>query len=291
MKLLIDTSIIDDNKISQLKSTALNDLLKKRSLIIYGNPTLLQETFDLWLKGSKEKAKSYLEYIINISNGRWFRSLDEITKLELEGHNLGRQYYFMTEHETTVVKEKIYDQILKGNMSSKDEMGLKAENDKSIKRKEMLKASCVNMRDNMSKTLKDKGLKFPSPEAASSMFLSFCDSHIDSFAETEIMTKMETSQDRKIMFNKWKANKGAYPYFTFWIKAALFIAFNALIKPSDPIDPNASEDIIHLTQMKTLDIFISDDIKFQKNGFTQLYGDSKKYWSFDEFIKYIKAAK
>ena len=55
-----------------------------------------------------------------------------------------------------------------------------------------------------------------------------------------------------------------------------------ILKPNASIDPNASEDITHLTFMNTLDVFVSDDTKFQKDGFHQLYGDSKAFWTFED---------
>jgi len=282
IKILIDTNIIDKDKISQLNGDKLNQLLKKRSLIVYGNPTLLQETFDLWLEGDKKKANDYLEYIISISNGRWFRSLDEITKLELEGHSMGRHYYFMTEKETNNIKERIKDLILVGNILKEDEEWLRSEHIKSSDRKEKLKSSCVGMRNNISKIIKEKRLKYPGAEKINEMFTPFCNSHIDSFAENEIMEKMETAYKRQTLFDKWKANKSSYPFFTLWVKAALYIAYHALMKPNASIDPNASEDITHLTFMNTLDVFVSDDTKFQKDGFHQLYGDSKAFWTFED---------
>jgi len=284
-KFLLDRSIFHGTKFKLLNQSNLKTLTQNHFITIYGNPILLEETSSLWFKNRKEEAKKHIQYIIEITNGRWFNTREETWKKELESLYPPGKYFFMSATDQKNTLDQICKLVLEEKMNPKFQEEVEKEKDKIFIKSSNIKKALLKMRRKVSNSLKKHGKKRKDIKES---FNQYYTKNIDWLGEQLINTHLNTKMDKKLITTKWKQNKSRYPYFTLWGKAFLYMSFHAMAKPNEKVDQNAIMDIGQLVYLKDLDAIVSDDIKFMKDAFIQLYGKDKAFLTSKEFIDFIK---
>jgi hypothetical protein len=283
-RILLDRSIFhNEETIDKLKSCGIINACNNRNIIIYGNPILIEETTNLWFKKRKEKGKKHLRFIFEVSNGRWFRAADEIIRLELGGHQLGRQYYFFKTEEKDNLKQQFSDTILPDKLDHSLEKEIEEAKQQEHENSIGFKKTCQHYKEYYYNFYKNKGQTPPKKI----YFADFCQTFITFTGEELIKKKVTLLQEKSKIIDNWKNNKNKYPFFTFWVKGILYAVYHAINRPNAKIDPNAQPDIEQLDFLQWVDIIVSDDTKFMKYAFDEFYNTTKIFYSSSEFAEYI----
>jgi len=282
-KVLLDRSIFHGKNFSKLVNSRFKLLCQGGFLAFYPTPVLIEETLGLALKkGKKEELKSHLRYILDVKSQRWFRDIFELFKLELEGASK-KDYLFLSRKEEADLRQNIELEIEEGDLSFATEKELLKEIDDIFKRKTTLRKTGIKIREEISPKLKELGTNGKYPGG----FEAFYRKQTDDTGKEMIEKLIATTLDKNTVIKKWQDNKKRYPYFTQFVKGYLYIHYYAMSKPSMRIDINAQMDIHQLVYLKGLDMLVSNEQKFMKSAFDELYGKQKMYFSLDKLLEFI----
>jgi len=116
----------------------------------------------------------------------------------------------------------------------------------------------------------------------------FINRTIDELGESIIVNHLNTDKDRIEIFHRWRNNKMRYPFFTTFVRGLLCANYFAMIEHNERIDPNFFIDGAYLMYLHKIDIFVSNDLRFQKKAFNVLYkGRDKHFLTTNEFISFL----
>lgn len=283
-QILLDTSIFHNGSFEELKNSSFQKYCANGVFSFHPTVILIEEILTLFWKNKKiDKAKEYLKFIIETGKGRWFREIFEIWRLELEGDVLGTEYYFLEERKEKRIKESIEKKLRQnGFFNSREILEVNGLKQTEFLKKKKSKEIGNEMRNYIARESKKQGLNRHHTDFSSVFKMT-----VDSFAKSIIEKKVNTAFDKNVLFNKWKEKKANFPYFTDWLKSFLYIYWYAMTEPNEPLDKNAEGDIRHLFFLRDTDIIVSNDNKFMRKAFYELFGGRKKYLSLEEFIIFI----
>ena len=271
MRVLLDNSILTTENIILLKKSKLLDLSKKHSIKIYGNPILLDEIYNLWSLGRKTEMKKYLEYILEISNERWFRDTEGMLRLELENKNLTNKYFFYNNSEKMRIENQIKYLLISEQLTKEDEQEIKRIKDEIELRKSNFNGCCSLLRNQKKVNLKQLN------------FNDFYSQYSDYCGEELLSRQLNISKENSII-NNWKKNKNNFPYSDLWVKGIMYIIFYAYVECNKMLDKNANFDINQLIFLKDLDVVVSEEQRFLKSACNALYGNTKRYFSVEDLL-------
>ena len=119
-------------------------------------------------------------------------------------------------------------------------------------------------------------------------FDEFYEINKENYFSRVIMDLCETKQDKDKIVSDWKKNNSKYPFTTLWIKAYLYARYHAAVELNTPIDKKPQNDFEQVVLCKDIDIFISNDRRFLKDVFLELYrGTKKQLMGTEEFVALI----
>lgn len=284
IKIILDKSIFHGEKFNLLLESPLFKLANSFKLSIYGSPILIEETLRLWFKGPRDIAVKQLNYILDITNARWFRSREEIWVHELDLMTRSDKYFFMSNKEAEEIKGNLAYKIIKGNLDPSEEPEFRQQLAEQYRKDSIIRDSCLKMRADVSDKLKKQG---KARKDTKQEFNEYYLQNIDSIGVEMIHRHLSGLANIEDRIQSWKSNKDRYPYFTLWIKAFLFITFHAMSMPNDRVDRNAIRDIGQLVDMQGLDLIVSDDNRFMKVAFLEFYRDQKQFMNLTDFLDFI----
>ena len=284
-KILLDRSIFHGPKFELLRQTKLSALTKNHTVVIYGNPMLAEETFSLELIGREKEAREQLRYILDITNGRWFRDREELFNIELEGKYSHDKYFFLNSEEQKRLLNMVRTIVLKGKLGEEDIKVITGRKERLSTQRENVKTILRGMREEVPRRLKRTGKKLGD---INEDFDKFYITNLEKSGEMMIRSKTIAVTNKDLMVAEWKSHKERYPYFTLWMKAFLYMEYHAMAEQNRKIDINAISDIDQLIYLEGLDGVVSDDTGFMKDAFRQLYGENKHFLSSDQFLKFIR---
>jgi len=246
---------------------------------------LAEETFGLELIGREKEAREQFRYILDITNGRWFRDREELFNIELEGKYSHDKYFFLNSEEQSYLLNMIRKIVLKGKLGEEDIKVITGRKEKLSVQRENVKSILRGMREDVPRRLKGTGKKLGD---ISEDFDKFYIANLEKSGEMMIRSKTITVTNKDLLVAEWKRCKERYPYFTAWMKAFLYMEYHAMAEQNRKIDINAISDIDQLIYLEGLDGVVSDDAGFMKDAFRQLYGENKQFLSSDQFLKFIR---
>jgi len=271
MKVLLDNSIFSPESIKLLKNSKLADLSRRRIVKIYGNPVLLDEIYNLWPIGRKMEMKEYLEYILGVTNERWFRGIDDIIALELRGKQLANRYFFYTSAQKNFYVNQITRLLISEQLSRDEENELEGINQGIEFKKTNIHEVCSSLRN-----LKRTNENFDNFFAESS----------DNYGE-ELFSRQLKIDKSDILINNWKQSKDNFPFSTLWIKGIMYITYYARRESNKRLDRNANSDINQIIYLRGLDAIVSEEKYFLKSACNQLYGSAKQFLNLKEFLVHL----
>jgi len=107
---------------------------------------------------------------------------------------------------------------------------------------------------------------------------------LDSFGRDLIVRKhLYLAGRRGVAIKTWTETRERCPFFTGWVKGLLYTQFYAAYYSNLQIDEHSQADIQHLIYLERADVLVSEDRKFMRQAFLDLYQrEGKQYWTLDD---------
>ena len=233
-------------------------------------PRLLDETLKLWLDNPRSvEAREHLEFILRIGSPRWFNQPVEISKLELCAYVLPDEYWFFLPSVQRSLEQKIMASIEVGRVPPE---GLR---------------SVVREERKLANRLHERGVKLRSAMHVRDDWDSILEKWLNHYGQGAIAKKGIYQEGKKsVALNTWAGHKDRCPFFTAWVKGILYSDFYAAHYKGHKglkIDEHPQADIEHLLYLEQADVLVSEDKKFMRQAFIDLYRDrGKQYWTLDD---------
>lgn len=278
-KVILDKSIFHGDKFARIKKSNLLELCNTRSLLILGNPILIEETLNLYNKNSN-LFRNHISLILSIINDKWFRQLPEIIADELEGKINSKLDIYESSEEVCDIKINIYKSLIMDNLDIYQKVAVKMVLDFKKYHYNRMREMLSSIRRDIIAILRSKtinGKKFPD-------YNEYCLLHLEDQAWQLISKKIASRLDKAAIFESWKRAPLKFPYFTLWAKAMLYLPYHAAVKHNTSIDKNAQSDIDEIVYMNDADILVSDDMRFMRDIFQEFWGGRKTIYSLDDFL-------
>jgi len=99
---------------------------------------------------------------------------------------------------------------------------------------------------------------------------------------TDLITKQayHTKFLKWVTHKRWKRNPSGFSFFKDWVTGILYMQYYAMKYQNEPLDKNAQSDIQHLLYLRMADGIVSEDQKFMKEAWRELYrARGKQYYS------------
>ncbi len=89
--------------------------------------------------------------------------------------------------------------------------------------------------------------------------------------------------------DRWAKDKAQYRFFTTFVMNMLYIAHNAMTKPSASIDLNAQADLDLMTHLLHADALVSNETGFLRQAFDDLWRPrGKALFTSQEFVNLLE---
>lgn len=276
MKLILDRSIFH-NQLFIKVFQKLKELKAKGHINICVSPMLLEETFALMFNEKRRRELiDSLQFILEISNERWLGDNFIIFRSELGVMPPRKEYNFLKAKQERILKGNI-KAVIDGGRLTPNAFGL-AKNDKNIiyRKAQNMRKIGYKMQLEVSRVLEKLGKK---RSDVTETWESFRDENLEKFGEDLIRTKrFHTRFFKWIAIKRWRKKKDYCPYFTDWVAGLLYIQYYAMRYPNEPIDKNAQADIQHLLYLRDSDAIVSEDQRFMKKAWADLYQSKGKLY-------------
>ena len=155
--------------------------------------------------------------------------------------------------------------------------------DDNYRKGQNMRKAGYDMRLDVSSILKEGGKK---RKDITETWEDFKDNGLEKFGKGLIKTKQfHTRFFRWVAIRRWIKNRKSCPYFTDWIIGILYMQYYSMRYPDEPIDKNAQSDIQHLLYLRDCDAIVSEDQRFMKKAWEDLYKPKGKlYLTIDDLL-------
>ncbi|MBF0522089.1 MAG: hypothetical protein HQL24_03415 [Candidatus Omnitrophica bacterium] len=272
-KFILDSSVIDEKSIDELKAAGLERACLSGKLSFYVTPPLLKECFHFASRGKMpEELKTCIKYLLGF---KWQRIFNEISgsegiyAMELKG-KCPSEYLFSP---YAYLREGIQN-LVQGNEiedNGKKEIQQYIENWEA--RKDQNRKVLCEIRDMF-------GSK------CNPSFKEYFNSVFETTAIYKIKKSINSHDSKEVIIEYWQQHKDRCSHFNKFVEGELFVIWNAAVT-KQKLDNNSQDDIEHLVYLNDVDGIVSNEKGFMKESARVLFPD-KDYLSLDEFIKLSK---
>ncbi|MBN1408294.1 MAG: hypothetical protein JW956_10915 [Calditrichaceae bacterium] len=287
MKILsvtFDRSAFHGDNFDKLVKSKLRVLSKYKRLLVYHTPTFLEETISLY-QTKRSILEKQVHFLFNICNAKWFKRRSELWIDELVSQYPEKKKCYISEMDRKRIEENIQYYLLRDKFDPKALSTVMSEKQNEYKKSLAHKELYIEIRELFASDFAEDRKKGLNQHIYFNIYLA---DHFDIMGEHLIKKHLEIITDKSIIYNKWIHNKSDYPYFTKYVEGSIYSLFFPFAEPNMKLDKNAMTDIELISFLKNIDILVSNDQKFMKKAFEQLYHDmGKLYLSTDEFIEYM----
>jgi hypothetical protein len=286
LNVMLDRSVFHGDKYKKLTDSNLLRLSRSNNILIYGNPMLIEETYGLQYTKHSDVLGQQMQYILRITNERWFRGIFDLCSYELAQNNHKYKYWYVPCAEQKHLSSQIYKLLINGKMDQSGIESIKYQKDLIDQKGAALRKTCLKMRSAIAEKISEQNKQHRDLKK-SYTFDVYLKGQMESFGEAIIDKHIEIDEDKCEVKRRWVKRMNYYPYFTDWVKGLLYIPFHAMLYHDAKVDENAQDDMCQLMYMKDLDIFVSDDNRFQKDAFNQFYASTKRHMNLNDFLSLI----
>ena len=285
-RITFDRSAFHGQYFEASENSLIKHLANKKAISISHTPVFLDETISMYLeKRNREDLKRQLPFILEICNSRWFRRAEEVWVKELVERCGEKESILMPELEQKSIEERLNWFVLKDGLSKKFLSKAKKTRSQHKMEAEIMREALKESREDISNKLREGGKKLKDFGFTIDEFIN---RNIDELGKSIIVNHLNTKKDRIEIFQRWSNNKIRYPFFTTFVRGLLCANYFAMIEHNDRIDINFFIDNAYLMYLHKIDVFISNDLRFQKKAFDVLYQKQDKYYlTTTEFISFL----
>lgn len=286
-KIIFDRSAFHGEQFEMLKNSELDHLSNSRRISIYHPVIFLEETISMYLlESKKDELKKQLPFIFKICNGRWLRPKQEVWDKELVEELCEKECVFIPESERAKQEKTICEMVFEDKVDPV--LITKILNEKKIayQKAQNIRQTCIKMRNDISKRLKKENKTRRDIQQTAGEFIA----NEMAFLGTEMILKhLDTKKDKDQIIKKWSANMDRFPYFSFFVRGLAFAMYYAMSEPNKEVEMNVTTDIENLSYLQGTDIIVSNDLRFMKAAFDQLWNEkSKRFMTTEQFVSYLE---
>ena len=290
-RILLDRSTFTTaSRYEKLKSVLAAVLPQNAEVLV--TPRLLSETLAVWHDNPRSaEAREHLQFILRIGNPRWFNEPVEIAKLELCAHTLPDKYYFFPPSIQRSLEQNIKALIGGGTARPEVMQRVRLGVQKDRERANKLRKRGVKIQYEEPRKFKiENPGKKPSEVNVKDAWDFELRTRLARVGEDAIVQKRIYQAGRRgIALKTWTGHKERCPFFTAWVQGILYSDFYAAHYPNSAIDKHAQADIEHLLYLEQADVLVSEDRKFMRQAFLDLYKErGKQYWTLDELDQWAR---
>ena len=104
-----------------------------------------------------------------------------------------------------------------------------------------------------------------------------------------LISRFIQHRDKNRIFRTWLRDKHRFPFFTSFVEGMAFSSWYAGAEQNKPIDPNSQIDIQLLCCLNRSDVLVSNDARFMKDAFDELWKPKgKRFLTTEQFIQYLE---
>lgn len=283
ISVILDTSVFHNFDYS---SDILFKLRRAGKITVYITPMLLEESFRLMLHNkASNDMKKRLQFILDISAERWLEDNFEIFKSELSLLPRRKDYQFLSVKSEQILKDNIRKVIAGGGFGDAETyVRANEELRKNVSKASNFREHGKEMRKTVAQKLKGLGKKH---KDITETWQFFKGSGLNKWGRGLIRRKECYGKMFQLSaLVVWTMNKSKCPYFYDWAQGMLYSKFCDMKYPDMKIDKNAQADIQHLVFLREVDAIISEEKKFMRKAWQDIYAPiGKKYFSVDEIAR------
>jgi len=275
-RLILDRSAFHGAHFRAL-SSRLQTLRTKRETEIFITPMLIDETMQLWLRdGNTREVLEHIQFILGISGSRWFEDQFDVIKTELGIWPARRDYQFMTARGEEVIKRGIHRVSAGMNLDEstlqKTRVGVRSNRERG----RSMRRYGLKMRAEVSEKLAARDAKRRDATESWQVFEERC---LNGFGRELIIRKrFHSCMGRGIALRRWMQNRDRCPYYADWVRGLLYAQYYVMRYDRARVDRNAQADIQHLLYLRDVDGIVSEDTRFMRQAWNDLYKERGKVY-------------
>jgi hypothetical protein len=288
-RIIFDRSAFHGENFHLLVNSSLLRLARSRQISVYHTASLIEETASLFLReGNRQKLRDQLPFIIEICKDRWLQPTEVMWRKELIEGSDEKQTVFLPNCDRFHMEKVLLGMAYDEQFLDEQEIRELRESKESVKQKsERLRNLYVEMRHEIGTKLKDTGTSLSREKPR---FSDYVDQHLVEIGRELIEKHLDAQLEvRKTAAARWVADTSRYPYVTSFMTGMLYAAYYAMIEHNQQIDVNAQMDIEHLTYLFGTDVLVTNDTKFMKSAFNEIWLQrEKRLMTTSEFVLWLE---
>lgn len=288
-RIIFDRSAFHGDNFEALLDSPLLRLAQTRQLSIYHSASLIEETASLYMKEeNRPLLRKQLHFILEICKDRWLQPTEVMWVKELVELSSEKQTVFVPTRTRQEMEGVLRTLALDELPMDENDFRETCETKMGIKQKsERLRSVLVHMRNDIGQQLKESGKTLSRDKPT---FQAMVEKHLAEMGTGILMRHLDVQADMKsIICDRWAKTPSCFPYYTAFATGMLYAAYYAMTEHSQKIDINTQMDVEHLTYLHGTDILVSNDVKFMKSAFDELWQPKgKKFMTTDQFVGYLQ---
>lgn len=289
MRVIFDRSAFHGENFTKLVNSPLRRLVERGLVTVLHTPIFLEETIQSHENGSEEW-KDHLNFALDVCNGGFFLTKDEIWRNELvrgqgpharnlfpvRGNRHLRSLSAFTQDLRNLTSSKELRELWNGGLLEREETQQRKNNQRDLFSEIREEVSAARREGRLRGNLKKYTFaQFRSSELActASLFMSLVD-----------------SRRSGALASQWTKNPDRFPFYTAFMEGILYSAYYAMIEHNLALDRNAQADFEQLAYLLWADVVVSNDERFFKSTFQAIWKPRRKHMkAANEFVALLQA--
>jgi len=285
LRVVIDTNVLAPGSFELLEASPFRRLCKARRIIPVYSHVFLEETFRAY--GSEGKREQLVQRWIPLIVATVDRFCDDFLGIwykELVQGQGGKTNIYMRRRDQERLISRLPNIPLDGSWRAWHSSKL-ARNVEDAKRAAQ---RVVSKEVRQEVTDWRKAVNYdPKPHGVASL-ARFFETELDHAGRAFLIAQVECRNPVAVA-DRWAKDKMQYPYFTTFVMNMLYIAHNAMTRPSAPIDLNAQADLNMMTHLLHADALVSNETGFLRQAFDDLWRPKGKIlFSSQQFVAFLQ---
>lgn len=279
MRVIFDRSSFHGDRFPLLRDSPILECQRRRLLTVYHTEVFLNETLEAGIsQGADGSWRDHLEFALEICNGGLFLAKENIWHGELvqgRGPFARRLYparqtrkYWSESHCRAQLREAAQTKDLSAAATESKE-----DRAESRKKRENQRQAFAEIRDNVSKALKSGKLSGTLKQAKQAFWNRLPTEQTN--AGRQLMAHVSTRRT-DYLADIWQEAPDRYPFYTAFVQGFVYAMHYAAVEHNFKIDSNAQADYEQLCYLNWADVIVTDDAKFMKVAFDNLWAPRGK---------------
>jgi hypothetical protein len=281
LTVIFDRSAFHGADFDRLAGSRLLEFVRSDKIRVHHTQMFLEETLGLYERERNRAVfRRQLPFILDICNGKWLRSREEIWRMEVvQGKGKNSNVFESLEARTNT--ERRLREAVAGDADLPEFWEALPEKHAERQKQARQFTSWKDLRKEVDEIR--RGIVSPAdkiPETPK----EFIARHLVLVGKG-LITRQVAAPDPLALCAHWRKDKRNFPFFTSFVEGYLYAGYYAMIEVNEPVDWNAQADIEQLTGLIKADLLVSCDTRFQRLAFDVLWaGRGRRMMTTSEFV-------